>query len=107
MIATEMTSQLEFRVVDAMDAPHGGQILRLQLEKGKAPATRKLRNARLTAESPDGEKRTIQVSGFPLFAGRPSNERFAETGAIQLHVKNDDATGSPIRRGWIISMSDG
>ena len=35
-----------FRVLDAMDAPHGGRILRLRLQSGEAPSIGELRGAR-------------------------------------------------------------
>ena len=67
-----------FRVIDALDAPHGGRILRLQLQDGPPPRVRDLRGSRLTATAPDGTRRSVTVKGFAAFGGRVSDRRLAD-----------------------------
>lgn len=94
----------EFKVVDALKAPHGGVILRLRLDGGEPPTIRQLKGAELLARGPGGVERRVRVKGFPLFAGRPSNERLARTGRIDLHVidESDGAAVPPIAHSWKI-----
>jgi hypothetical protein len=91
-----------FRVLDAMAAPHGGRILRLRLQGGEAPSVKSLKGARLKAVSPDGEvERTVRVDGFATFGGRPSDERLARTGRVDVHVSDEDGTdGAPVSLRW-------
>lgn len=90
-----------FRVLDALDHPHGGRILRLRLQEGDAPSVRDLRGARLRAASPDGEERELEVEGFAAFGGKPSDERLARTGRADLHVRPADGrTAPPVALGW-------
>ena len=58
-----------FRVIDAMDAPHRGRIVRLRLQGGQPPALRDLKGASLQARSPNGEEETLKVVGFFLPGG--------------------------------------
>src|SRR5688572_1024457 len=88
-----------FRVLDAMDAPHGGRILRLRLEAGEMPAIGALKGARLSAVAPEGHASTARVRGFAVFGGHPSNERFARTGRIDLHVE-PEGDSPPIGLQW-------
>jgi hypothetical protein len=39
------------------------------------------------------------VRGFAVFGGRPSNDRFARTGRIDLHVE-PEGNGPPIGLQW-------
>src|SRR4051812_19425223 len=87
MGTTQSTHQPTFRVLDAMDAPHGGRILRLRLDSGEPPSIGSLKGARLQALSPDGQSAVVRVKGFALFGGKPSDERLARTGRIDLHVE--------------------
>ena len=91
-----------FRVVDAMDGPHEGRILRLRLLSGEAPKLRKLRGAELRAQSPHGEVARVRVKGFAVFGGKPSNERLARTGRIDVHVEPLDG-GPPIGLRWEVT----
>jgi hypothetical protein len=93
-----------FRVVDAMDAPHGGRILRLRLQDGAAPSIRSLKGARLRAVSPAGVERHVNVEGFPLFGGRPSDARLARTGRVDVHVRDDDE-GAPVALRWEVRVA--
>lgn len=90
-----MASPTTFRVIDAFDAPHVGRILRLRLETGDAPSVRSLKGARLKAVSPDGVERYARVDGFPMFGGRPSDERIRRTGRIDVHVRLEGETRDP------------
>ena len=92
-------SGLSFRVLDAMDAPHFGRILRLRLQSGEAPSVKSLKGSEMRAISPEGTQCRIKVLGFAVFGGKPSNERLARTGRIDVHVEELDATG-PIGLRW-------
>jgi hypothetical protein len=88
-----------FRVLDAMDAPHGGRILRLRLESGEMPSVGAIKGARLTARGPDGSTGAVRVRGFAVFGGHPSDERLARTGRLDLHVE-PEGDGTPIGLRW-------
>ncbi len=94
-----------FRVIDALDGPHGGRILRLRLQEGPAPRVRNLRGARLIATAPDGTRRQVTVRGFAAFGGKVSNRRLAETGRIDLHVLEDDSGTPPVSIRWLLTPS--
>ena len=87
MATTQSTHQPTFRVLDAMDAPPGGRILRLRLDSGEPPSISSLKGARLKAVSPDGRSAVVKVKGFAVFGGKPSDERLARTGRIDVHVE--------------------
>ncbi len=89
MATTQGTRQPTFRVLDAMDAPHGGRILRLRLDSGEAPSIRELKGARLRAVAPDGRTAFVNVKGFAVFGGKPSNDRLTRTGRIDIHVEQE------------------
>ena len=82
-----------------MDAPHFGRILRLRLQSGEAPSVKSLKGSEMRAISPEGTECRIKVLGFAVFGGKPSNERLARTGRIDVHVEELDATG-PIGLRW-------
>ena len=88
-----------FRVLDAMDAPHGGRILRLRLQAGEAPPIKELRGARMRAVSPDGKELTFRIDGFAVFGGRPSDERLARTGRVDVRAWQENAD-EPIGLRW-------
>jgi hypothetical protein len=92
-----------FRVLDAMNAPHTGRILRLRLQAGEAPSIRALREARLRATSPDGRTCTATVTGFALFGGRPSDARLSRTGRIDVEVREEEGQG-PIGLRWEVEI---
>ena len=91
-----------FRVLDAMDAPHSGRILRLRLQSGEAPSIKSLKGSELRAISPEGDECRFRVLGFALFGGKPSNDRFARTGRIDLHVEELGPAG-PIGLTWEVA----
>lgn len=103
MASQETAESTAFRVVDALDAPHGGRILRLRLQSGEAPRVRSLKGARLRAVSPDGESEaTVQVRGFAVFGGRPSDERLARTGRVDVHVTQEEGD-EPVSLRWTVT----
>ena len=93
-----------FLVLDAMDGPHGGQILRLRLQSGEAPSVRSLKGARLTALGPDGGRASLRVTGFPLFGGRPSDSRLGRTGRVDVAVEPVGAGASPVGLQWEVAV---
>lgn len=86
-----------------MDAPHHGRILRLRLQAGEAPSIRALRGARLRATAPDGRTCQATVTGFALIGGKPSDERLARTGRVDVHVDEADGQG-PIGLQWEVTL---
>ena len=99
MATTQTSRQPTFHVLDAMDAPHGGRIVRLRLQSGEAPSIGDLKGARLRATSPDGRTALLRVKGFVVFGGDPSDERLARTGRIDLHV-DPEGDGPPVDLRW-------
>jgi hypothetical protein len=86
-MATKATSQgLVFRVLDIMGAPHGGWILRLKLEGGEFPGVKAMKGRRMDLVSDHGIAAEVQVAGFPMFGGRPKDDRVARSGRIDVHV---------------------
>lgn len=103
-MSTKTRSTARFTVLDAMDHPHGGRLLRLRLQDGDAPSVGTLKSARLRAVSPDGEERLVKVGGFSALGGKPSDTRLARTGRADLHILPDDGEVEPaIEIGWSIS----
>lgn len=90
------------KVIDAMNHPHGGRILRLRLEGEEAPRMKALKGARLRAIGPRGEERTAKVLGFPLMQGKLSDRRIRETGRLDLHVE-EEGEGEPITLTWRVN----
>lgn len=99
MATTEARPGALFRVLDAMDAPLRGRILRLRLQSGEAPSIKALKGSRLRAVSPRGEERTLRVEGFAVFGGKASDERLARTGRVDLHVV-EEGEGTPVGLRW-------
>jgi hypothetical protein len=99
------TQAATFRVLDALEGPHGGRILRLRLQSGEAPSIKTLKGARMKAVSPDGaEERFFRVDGFAVFGGRPSDERLARTGRVDVHVLEEgEPRDPPISLRWEVS----
>ncbi len=89
---------VSFRVLDAMDAPHSGRILRLRLQSGEAPSVKSLKGKEMRATGPEGATCRFRVLGFPVFGGKPSNQRFTRTGRIDLHV--EELEGGPVGLQW-------
>lgn len=96
MTTTEKAGRVTFRVLDAMDAPHEGRILRLRLQSGETPGIKSIKGARFRAVSPDGDvERTVKVVGFAVFGGKPSDDRLARTGRVDVHVEEEGAPDAP------------
>ena len=93
-----------FRVLDAMDAPHVGRILRLRLQSGEAPSIKRLKGARLQATGPDGQTATLRVTGFALFGGKASDDRLARTGRVDVHVDQDEGA-PPVGLRWEVTFA--
>jgi len=105
-MSSETTTRkgLTFRVLDAMDAPHSGRILRLRLQSGEAPPVKSLKGTEMTAVSPEGHECRIRVLGFAVFGGKPSNDRLARTGRIDVHVE-EVGDGGPVGLRWEVTPS--
>ncbi len=93
-----------FRVLDGLDAPHGGRILRLRLQSGEAPTIRQMKGARLRAVSPEGQESYLRIVGFALFGGKPSDERLRRTGRLDVHVEPEDDHG-PVSPRWEVTFA--
>jgi hypothetical protein len=87
--------KMVFRVIDAMDIPNGGRLIRLRLQEGEALPIRQIRGGRYTAKSPTGEQETLRAKGLAMVGGRPSNARLARTGRIDLMVTLDENGDQP------------
>lgn len=101
-MSTQPTAR--FTVLDAMNAPHGGQVLRLRLESGQAPALRSLKGARLEATGPRGETAHVRVTGFALFGGKPSESRFRRTGRVDVHVTAESGDEGGVGIQWEVGI---
>jgi hypothetical protein len=91
-----------FRVLDAMDAPYAGRILRLRLQSGEAPPLKALKGARLRGTAPDGRTSSARVIGYALVGGKPSAARLARTGRVDVHVE-EEGEGGPISLQWEVT----
>lgn len=89
------TQKTAFLVVDAMDAPHRGRIVRLRLQGGQPPSLKELKGAVLEARSPEGATERLKVTGFFLPGGKPSDARLNRTGRIDLMVELEEGEGRP------------
>jgi len=98
------TDHPTLRIIDALDHPHGGRILRVKIDGGAAPSLRSLRGARLRAVAPDGSERFVRVTGLPLTGGKPSDARIRETGRVDLLVETE-GEGSPVSRTWHLMLN--
>ena len=104
MKTKQRSDAVTFRVLDAMDAPHTGRILRLRLQSGETPSVKELKNARFRAVSPDGEsEREVTVEGFAVFGGKPSDDRLARTGRVDVHVTEHGDVDRPVSLRWELS----
>jgi hypothetical protein len=101
---TSTAGAVVFRVLDAMDAPHSGRILRLRLQSGEAPPISSLKGAELLATSAEGRQCRIRVSGFAVFGGKPNNDRLMRTGRVDVHVDEID-DGGPVGLRWEVTSA--
>ncbi len=104
MATTTQGQKAVFRVLDAMDAPHGGRLLKLRFQSGEAPRMRELKGATLRADSPDGQRSCkVRVDGFAVFGGRPSDDRIHRTGRVDVHVSEVDGDAGAISHKWSVA----
>ncbi len=95
MATQQQASKTVFRVIDAMDAPYTGRVLRLRLQEGSAPTIRQIKGSTFQARSPEGEAETLKVLGFALMGGKPSDARLSRTGKIDVVVGLDGNGARP------------
>lgn len=99
--------QTRMQVIDAMDHPHGGRILRLQLAAGDPPSVRDLKGRFLTLTGPRGAERKVRVASFPVFGGKVSDSRIRETGRVDVLIEAPKADLEDIDLSWTASLSRG
>lgn len=104
MNAIENSGATKLRVIDALDHPHGHRILRTRIVEGPTPSARKLKGATLHASGPEGRSGNLRVLGFPVFGGKPSDERIEESGRIDLVVEGDGEAAA-VSRTWELSFT--
>lgn len=98
----EQASGVTFKVLDALDHPHGGRILRVRVSGGDAPSTRSLRGRTLLAVGPRGEESSARVLGFSVTAGQAA-KRLDRDGRADLHVEEQEGR-PPISLQWRIRL---
>lgn len=90
-----------FKVIDAMDAPYGGRLLKLKLIDGMAPTLREIKGGTFDTVSPSGDSGgRVQVEGIAVFGGRATNARFEKTGRVDVQVLGVDRSPSEISLQW-------
>ena len=57
----------------------------------------------MEAVSPAGVRRRLRVKGFALFGGKPSDDRLARTGRVDVHVE-PLGEGDPVGARWELSL---
>jgi hypothetical protein len=95
-----------FRVIEAMEGPHRGQILRLRVAEGETPTVKDLKGARLIAKSPGGDRVSLKVNSFSHIGGKPSDSRLQRTGRVDLVVEPEGKGDLPVARLWDVTISD-
>lgn len=103
MANVKEASETTLMVVDALDHPHGGRILRVRVTEGEPPPIRTLKGSVLRAVSPRGVESAVRVEGFPVFGGKPSDSRVRVTRRMDLLVK-PAADGVPVGLRWEIRI---
>jgi hypothetical protein len=98
----EQARGVTLKVLDALDHPHGGRILRVRVSGGDALSARSLRGRTLLAQGPRGEESSAKVLGFALTAGNPS-KRWARHGRADLHVEEEEGR-PPISIQWRLRL---
>ena len=89
MTSSDTSVATVMKVVDALDHPHGNRILRTRVLEGEPPTVSQLQGARLIAEGPDESLVELEVAGFPLFGGEPTDARIRSTGRVDLVVTGE------------------
>jgi len=98
----KQTAAPVFRVIDAMDGPHAGQILRVRLSGGRPPSLREIKGARFAARSPEGTATSVRIVAFSTIGGRQSDARFSRTGRLDLVVDRDPGE-PPVGLRWTLT----
>lgn len=81
------------RVLDVMEHPHGGWVIRLRVANGEPPTMSVLRSDGLSVEVADGTTHHFKVDAFPLMGGKASDARIKSTGRVDVY--GDWAAGRP------------
>jgi len=102
MTAERQSGAPVFRVIDAMDAPYQGQILRLRLQSGRAPSLKAVKGGAFTARSPKGEEAEVKVMNFSTIGGKPSQSRFERTGRVDV-VAVSEQRSTPVAIKWTLT----
>jgi len=100
-MAKGASGRTEFRVIDALDHPHTGRILRVKHQEGPTPSVKSLKGTTFRARSPRGEEGQVTVLGFSLTGGKVSDARFRETGRLDLHV--EERSELPVSLQWTLT----
>jgi hypothetical protein len=63
----------------------------------------------MKAVSPDGSaQRFFRIAGFATFGGRPSDDRIARSGRVDVHVIEEEAPDAPpISLRWEVTGASG
>lgn len=102
MTAEKQSGPTVFRVIDALDAPFNGQILRLRLQDGKTPSLKTMKDGTFTARSPNGEEARVRIVAFSIIGGKPSQARFDRTGRVDV-VAVPDNGATPVALRWTLT----
>lgn len=93
-----------FRVIDALDAPHGGRIVRLRVLEGH-PTVKELKGATLEARPPgNGDQRLLRVRNFAILGGRPSDRRIAQSKRCDLVIDDLTPGDDAVDVGWELRL---
>ena len=101
-MAKEHDGRMVLQVIDALDHPYSGRILRVKVRHGKAPSARDLKGVTLQATGPEGQEAKVTILGFSLTGGKVSDERIRETGRMDLHVE-EEGGDEPVSLQWTLS----
>ena len=102
MSPDKQTGAPVFRVIDAMDAPYSGQILRVRLSGGRTPPLKEIKGSRFKARAPEGTETSVMVQTFSMIGGKPSDARFNRTGRLDLVVVQDPGE-PPVGLRWTLT----
>ena len=107
MLGDKVAAQhASFRVVDAMEGPHRGRILRLKLESATPPRLSTLDGTEMIAISPRGRMCRFRIDSFAVFGGKARQTRFENTLRIDVRIRELDDTG-PIGLRWRVRPAVG
>ena len=91
MSTQTQSHRVGFKVIDVMDVPHGGWILRLRLQSGESPSLKELRGSRMEMRSSGGDTLSVLVKSFAIFGGKPTDDRLTRSGRLDLRVEPAEA----------------